>query len=413
MDIFQMPFNSVPYGVPQCSVLGPLLLILYTLPLLVQSYLNSMLPITYMQTIHKFTWNLTLGTSILVSLNSYTTELPNCLKAVQALMGNIKLKLNSDMTEFIVIDDKIRSSMKSSFPVILLGNIMEEAESVKNFGCYPGYWQLKDIWLNAWSLHNKASAFGDFVSSNDLDMVGVTETWLRPSDTQGLIDEITPVGFQLHHVPCRNKKGGGVAVCLDSVLCQTDQRDTFEHTTVKLSERQSSQLLKQVIYRPLSTNKSKFIEDFTCFMQAAALSPHENIILGDVDIQLDSENCWTDNFKTVLSDFDFIQHVSTPMHIQGHILDVLCTSKSLSSVHHYVKDSISNHLAVFFTTAFLVKNSCRVKRLKIRKLSKINRLLIKQPAYYHTSIFIPSGIYWTSTQLYMNAKLHNMPTKGS
>ena len=39
------------------------------------------------------------------------------------------------------------------------------------------------------------------------------------------------------------------------------------------------------------------------------------------------------------------------MHIQGHILDVLCTSKSLtSSVHHYVKDGISDHLAVFFTT---------------------------------------------------------------
>ena len=109
-------------------------------------------------------------------------------------------------------------------------------------------------------------------------------------------------------------------------------------------------------------------------MEAAALSPHENIILGDVNIQLDSQNCWTDNFNTVLLDFDFIQHVSTPTHIQGHILDVLCTSKSLtSSVHHYVKDGISDHMAVFFTTTFPVKNSCRVKCLKIRKLCKINK----------------------------------------
>ena len=61
------------------------------------------------------------------------------------------------------------------------------------------------------------------------------------------------------------------------------------------------------------------------------------------------------------------------MHIQGHILDVLCTSKFLtSSVHHYVKDGISDHLVVFFTT-FLVKNSCSVKLLKIRKLGKINK----------------------------------------
>ena len=38
-------------------------------------------------------------------------------------------------------------------------------------------------------------------------------------------------------------------------------------------------------------------------MEAAALSPLENIILGDVNIHLDSQNCWTDNFNTVLSDF--------------------------------------------------------------------------------------------------------------
>ena len=234
----------------------------------------------------------------------------------------------------------------------------------------PGPWvrNFKACLLNARSLHNKASEMAILFRQMTLTWL---VSWLRPSDTQGLIDEVTPVGFQLHHVPRRNKKGG-VAVFvrndINSVLCQTEQRDTFEHTTVKLSERQSSQLLIHVIYRPPSTSKSKFIEKFTCFMEAAALSPHENIILGDVNIQLDSQNCWTDNFNTVLLDFDFIQHVSTSTHIQGHILDVLCTSKSLSSVHHYIKDSISDHLAVFFTTAFPVKNSCRVKRLKIRKL---------------------------------------------
>ena len=142
----------------------------------------------------------------------------------------------------------------------------------------PSVRKFKACLLNAQSLRTKTLAFGDFVSSNDLDMVGVTETWLRPSDTQGLIDEIAPAGFQLH-VPRRNKKGGGVAVFvrndIDSVLCQTDQRDAFEH-----------KLLIHVIYRPPSTSKSKFIEEFNCFMEAAALSPHENIILGDVTIQL-------------------------------------------------------------------------------------------------------------------------------
>ena len=110
----------------------------YVRPLLVQSYLNSMLSITYMQMIPKLTWNLTLGTSS-------TTELVNCLQAVQAWKGNNKLKLNPDKMEFIVIgDDKIRSSMKSSFPISFLGNIMEPAESVKTL---VSSWMVTINWL--------------------------------------------------------------------------------------------------------------------------------------------------------------------------------------------------------------------------------------------------------------------------
>ena len=207
-------------------------------------------------------------------------------------------------------------------------------------------------------------------------------------------------------------KGGGVAVFvrndINSELCQTDQRDTFENITIKLLEYQSSQLLVHVIYRPPSTSKSKFIEEFNCFMEVAALSPHENIILGDVNIQLDSQNWWTYNFNTVLSDFDFIQNVLTPMHMQGHILDALelCTSRSLtSSVHHYVKDSMSDHLAVFFTTTFRLKKSCRVKCLKFRKLGKINKTefmsdfanseLIQAP--YKTACLLSHQYFYTFT----------------
>ena len=71
------------------------------------------------------------------NFDSSITELTNCLEAVQAWMGNNKLKLNPDKTEFIAIgDDQIRSSLKPSFPVSLLGNSMEPAESVKNLGVF-------------------------------------------------------------------------------------------------------------------------------------------------------------------------------------------------------------------------------------------------------------------------------------
>ena len=77
-------------------------------------------------------------------------------------MGNNKLKLNPDKTEFIVIgDDQIRSSVKSSFPLSLLGNTMEPAALVKILGvildaensmqrhvanlCHISYYHLREL----------------------------------------------------------------------------------------------------------------------------------------------------------------------------------------------------------------------------------------------------------------------------
>ena len=123
-DAFQLS-----YGVSQGSVLGPLLFTLYTTPF------SSV--IAKFKVIHHLYAD---DTQIYLELDSRNfdssiTELENYLEAVQAWMGNSKLKLNPDKTEFMVIgDDQTRSSLKSSFPVSLLGNSMEPAELVKNLG---------------------------------------------------------------------------------------------------------------------------------------------------------------------------------------------------------------------------------------------------------------------------------------
>ena len=63
------------------------------------------------------------------------TELSKCLGTVQKWMDSVKLKLNPDKTEFIIIGDKnTRDSLAQKFPVDLLQSSVIPAEKVKNLG---------------------------------------------------------------------------------------------------------------------------------------------------------------------------------------------------------------------------------------------------------------------------------------
>ena len=119
MDIFQKFFNSL-FGFSRAHFWAHSFLP-YIQPLLVQSYQN--LPITSPLYADDTQSYFELDSR---NFNSSINELKHCLQAVQAWQGNNKIKLKPDKTEFIVIgDDQIRSCLKLSFTVSLLGNIME------------------------------------------------------------------------------------------------------------------------------------------------------------------------------------------------------------------------------------------------------------------------------------------------
>ena len=74
----------------------------------------------------------------------------------------------------------------------------------------PASRYLNGCLLNIRSIRNKSASFLEFVKDNNTDLIAVTETWLRPEDTEGFISSITPPGYKFTHVPRDVKKGDRV-----------------------------------------------------------------------------------------------------------------------------------------------------------------------------------------------------------
>ncbi|GLD56423.1 uncharacterized protein AKAME5_000877200 [Lates japonicus] len=132
--------------------------------------------------------------------------------------------------------------------------------------------------------------------------------------------------------PCSEGRGGGTAVihCDDLSLrpLSIPAVSFFEHLAFRLLGSQS--LTVAIICCPPKTSSS-FLSDFTDFFTQLLFFSPSILLFCDFNIHIDSpKSKFTADFLDILNCFSLTQHVNSPTHSHGHILDLVCSTASFT-----------------------------------------------------------------------------------
>ena len=132
--------------------------------------------------------------------------------------------------------------------------------------------------LNARSVCNMSLELRELIIDDKIDILCITETWLRDGDT-ATIAKLVPDTHVLYHVPRPSGLGGGVGVVLSRSFQSSKFFDrscpSFECLELNVSQN-NKKFSIYIIYKPPNTPMSSFASDFESFLLESEGNPWDS-----------------------------------------------------------------------------------------------------------------------------------------
>ena len=224
---------------------------------------------------------------------------------------------------------------------------------------------------NCRSCRNKVSEIRDLIYEQNIDLMFLTETWLKKDDDK-LMEPIKPPGYYFRSFPRIDRGGGGIALLMKTAyLPQVESVNELSFASfqaisiiLKLANRKVS---LACVYKPPKSKKytftdSEFLVDFKNFINGLYMSTADCIILGDFNIHYDNQtNTLTKKVNKVFREHDLKQYVNGPTQTFGHTIDWVIAPESNSFIQsvHATDKMLSDHHLITCETVFEKQKSLK------------------------------------------------------